>query len=389
MGCGKKICAVIMREVGIWRKNPLYILGILIPLVSCCIFYPTFLRDGLPSDLPIAVVDEDNSSLSRNFTSQLDATQLGKVVRYDNFEEARAAMQTGKVTGICLIPRGFDEDVQASRRPTFSLYVNGLYFVGGALAYQDILTMINLTSGAVHKKVLQAKGYSEEQIAGLIRPVNIDLHKIGNPLTNYSECLSSVLIPGVLQMIIILIIIYSLGSELKYRTSRELLDIADGSFWTAVGGKLLFYTAVFSVLGFGVEMFLYGWMRFPVTGSVWNMLVDMLLLVISSEAMGVAIIGLVPVCRLAMSVGSILSVLSFSFTGFTLPVEAMPAALRGFSFLFPLRYYYLFEVQEVFFGSGIAGWWHYLLVPLAYVLIALLTVPRLGRAYRDQNYSLN
>jgi ABC-2 type transport system permease protein len=136
-------------------------------------------------------------------------------------------------------------------------------------------------------------------------------------------------------------------------------------------------------------MFLYGWMRFPVTGSVWNMLVDMLLLVISSEAMGVAIIGLVPVCRLAMSVGSILSVLSFSFTGFTLPVEAMPAALRGFSFLFPLRYYYLFEVQEVFFGSGIAGWWHYLLVPLAYVLIALLTVPRLGRAYRDQNYSLN
>lgn len=383
------IRAIAVREFGIWTKNPLYLMGIVFPLAFCIVFYTTFLRAGLPSEIPIGVVDYDNSSLSRNFVSQLDATQLGKVVRFDTFEEARAKMQTGKVSSVCLIPEGFNADIQASRQPTFTLYINGLYFVAGALSWQDILTMINLTSGAVQKKVLQAKGMSEAQIAGLVRPVNIDLHKIGNPLTSYNQCLSSVMLPGVLQMIIIILLIYSLGTELKYQTSREALMTAGGSIWNVLLGKLLFFTVVFVIVGFGLVMFLYGWMRFPVAGSVWNMLIAMLLLVFSSEAMAVAIIGLIPICRLAMSVGAILSVLSFSFTGFTLPVEAMPQAIRGFAFLFPLRYYYLFDVQEVIFGVGIAGWWKFMFVPLVYSLVAVCTVPRLGRAYQEQNYPLN
>lgn len=383
------IKAVAVREFRIWKKNPLYLMGVVFPLAFCCLFYTTFLRAGLPSKIPIAVVDYDNSSLSRTFTSQLDATQLGKVVRFDTFEQARNQMQRGKVSSVCLIPEGFNADIQASRQPTFTLYINGLYFVAGALSYQDILTMINLTSGAVQKKVLQAKGLSEAQISGLVRPVNIDLHKIGNPLTSYNECLSSIMIPGALQMIIIVLLIYSLGTELKYGTSRGALMVGGGSIWNVLAGKLLYFTGFFVVVGFGILMFLYGWMHFPVAGNMWNMMIAMLLLILSSEAMAVAIIGLIPICRLAMSVGAILSVLSFSFTGFTLPVEAMPVAIRGFAFLFPLRYYYLFDVQEVIFGSGIAGWWKLLAVPCIYALIAICCVPRLGRAYKEQNYPLN
>lgn len=383
------IKAIAIREFRIWTKNPLYLMGVVFPLVFCTIFYSTFLGSGLPSEIPIAVVDYDNSSLSRNFTSQLDATQLGKVVRFYTFEEARSQMQRGKVSSVCLIPRGFNADIQASRQPTFTLYINGLYFVAGALSYQDIRTMINLTSGAVQKKVLQAKGLSEAQISGLVRPVNIDLHKIGNPLTSYNECLTSIMLPGVLQMIIIVLLIYSLGTELKYKTSRDALLAAGGSVWNVVAGKVLYFTLFFTVIGFGMIMFLYGWMHFPVAGSIWNMMIAMLLLILSSEAMAVAIIGLIPICRLAMSVGAILSVLSFSFTGFTLPVEAMPAAIRGFAFLFPLRYYYLFDVQEVIFGCGFAGWWKLLFAPLVYMIVAICCIPRLGRAYQEQNYPLN
>ena len=385
----KNLKNVILREVGIWRKRPIFVIAPLAIMAFCSVFYLTFLGDGLPSDLPIGVVDNDNSSLSRNFVRQLDATQLGKVVRYDTFADARNDMQTGKLTSVCLIPPGFNSDLQASRQPKITIYINGLYFVGGALSYQDLLTMIYLTSGAVQKQVLEAKGIPASQMQGLLRPVNIDLHKIGNPLTSYNECLSANMLPGTLQMVIILILIYSLGIELKYNKSRELLETSGGSIGVAVGGKLIVYTIFFTLLGMLVEVLLYSWMHFPLAGSIWNMMLDMLLLVLASEACAVFIIGICPICRFALSLGAIFSVLSLSFTGFTLPVEVMPRVLQGFPYMFPLRHYYLFGVQEIMCGSGFAGWWKEAIWLLAFLIPPVFVLPRLKSAFVKLDYPKN
>ena len=385
----KNLKNVVLRELGIWRKRPIFVIAPLAIMAFCSVFYLTFLGDGLPSDLPIGVVDNDNSSLSRNFVRQLDATQLGKVVRYDTFADARNDMQTGKLTSVCLIPTGFNRDLQASRQPKITIYINGLYFVGGALSYQDLLTMIYLTSGAVQKQVLEAKGVPASQMQGMLRPVNIDLHKIGNPLTSYNECLSANMLPGMLQMVIILILIYSLGIELKYNKSRELLETSGGSIGVAVGGKLIVYTIFFTLLGMLVEVLLYSWMHFPLAGSIWNMMLDMLLLVLASEACAVFIIGICPICRFALSLGAIFSVLSLSFTGFTLPVEVMPRILQGFPYMFPLRHYYLFGVQEVMYGSGFAGWWHEAIWLLAFLIPPVFVLPRLKSAYVKLDYPKN
>lgn len=385
----KNIRNVVGRELGIWRKRPIYYVAPLAIMAFCSLFYLTFLRDGLPHDLPIGVVDEDNSSISRNFTRQLDATQLGKVVRFETYEEARNEMQRGKLTSVCLIPRGFNADLQASRQPKITVYINGLYFVGGALSYQDLLTMIYLTSGAVQKQVLEAKGLSAQQMQGLLRPVNIDLHKIGNPLTSYNACLSTKMLPGTLAMVLVLTLIYSLGTELKYGTSKELMESAGGSIGAAVGGKLAVYTFFFTLLGWLIELLLYGVMRFPLEGSLWSMLLDMFLLVIASEGAALFIIELIPICRFALSFGAIFSVLALSFTGFTLPVEVMPRLLQGFAYMFPLRHYYLFEVQCSIFGSGFQGWWPEVIWLLSFTILPIIFLPRLKSAYEKQDNPLD
>lgn len=380
---------VILREFGIWRKRPVYYVAPIAIMAFCSVFYLTFLSDGLPHDLPIGVVDEDNSSISRNFTSQLDATQLGRVVRFESFSEAGVEMRKGKVTSVCVIPKGFNSDLQASRQPKISFYINGLYFVGGALSYQDLLTMIYLTSGAVQKQVLEAKGVSPEQMSGLLRPVNIDLHKIGNPLTSYNACLSTKMLPGTLAMVIVLILIYSLGTELKYRTSRGLLETAGDSMTAAVGGKLIIYTLYFTLLGFLIELLLYGIMKFPLNGSFAAMLLDMFLLVLASEASALLFIELIPTCRFALSIGAIFSVLALSFTGFTLPVEAMPKAIQGFANMFPLRHYFGIETQVTLFGNGFSYWWPEVIWMLAFLILPVIFLPKLKRAYINQDCPIN
>ena len=273
----QRILSVARRELRIIRNRPLYFMGSIGVIAFCAIFFLTFLDHGLPDDIPIGVVDEDYSTTSRNFCQQLDATQLGKVVHYDSFSSAREDMTSGKIAGVCVIPAGMNEDIQAFRQPKITFYVNGLYFVSGALAWKDLLTMVNLTNGAVQREVLRAKGFNDSQIMGMIRPIDIDTHQIGNVTTNYNYYLSGILLPGVLEMIVILVLIYSLGAELKFGTSRHLMDTSGHSIVTALAGKLLVWTVVFSAIGFVLVMLLYHWLHFPISGSIFNMFIAMFL----------------------------------------------------------------------------------------------------------------
>ncbi len=382
----QRIIAVARRELRIIRQRPIYLLGSVGVIAFCAIFFLTFLKDGLPSDVPIGLVDYDYSSTSRNFCQQLDATQLGKVVHYDSFAAAREDMNRGKIAAVCVVPVGMNDDIQANRQPKITFYVNGLYFVSGALAWKDLLQMVNLTNGAVQRQAFRARGYNDSQIMGMIRPVDVDVHQIGNVGTNYNYYLSSVLLPGVLEMIVIIVLIYSLGAELKYGTSRHLLQTSGNSIVTALAGKLLVWTLTFSAIGLILILLLFHRLHFPLAGSIWNMFLGIFLMIFASEAIAIFILEMLPVPRLALSIGALYSVLGFSLSGFTLPIEAMPPYIHGLAAAFPLRHYYLFYVQEAIFGAGFAGWWKQVIYLLIFILLPLIGLVRLKKAYIHQNF---
>ena len=145
-------------------------------------------------------------------------------------------------------------------------------------------------------------------------------------------------------------------------------------------------TIAFTILGVILVLTLYHWMHFPIAGSIGNMFLDIFLLVLASEAVGITLIGFLPVPRLALSIGALYSVLAFSLSGFTMPLEAMSPWIQGLGAAFPLRHYYLFYVQEVVFGAGFAGWWKEVVYLLIFLLVPLVILPRLKNAFIFQNY---
>lgn len=386
MNIPEHIMAVSRRELRIMRQRPVYLLASIGVMTFCMVFFLTLLRDRIPQDLPIGVVDMDQSSLSRNFIRQLEATRIGKTVSFCSYQEARKALQTGKITSFCMIPEGFYSDVLANRQPELTMYVNTLYFVGGALSYKELLTLVNLSSGAVQREVFRAKGMDDRSIMGQIQPIVIDSHNIGNPAADYRAFLCSALIPGILETIIILVTVYAIGSELKHGTSRHLLEKAGGSMTAAMLGKLLPYTVLFTTMGIICDLILYDWMEFPMAGSIWNMFLGTFLLVLASEAAAFFIVGTLPVLRLAISISALYSMLAFSLAGFSLPVEAMPPCIQGLAAAFPLRHFYLMYVQEGIFGSGFAGWYPQVIAMLCFLGLPPLVYRRLQRAYIDLNF---
>lgn len=380
------ITAVMRRELRLMRQRPVYLLASVGVMTFCMIFFLTLLRDRIPQDLPVGVVDLDESSLSRNFIRQLDATRIGKTVGFSSYTEARKALQTGKISSFCVIPEGFYSDVLANRQPELTMYVNTLYFVGGALSYKELLTLANLSSGAVQREVFRAKGMDDNAIMAQIQPIVIDAHNIGNPAADYRAFLCNALIPGVLETIIILVTVYAIGSELKHGTSRHLLEKAGGSMTAAMLGKLIPYTVLFTMMGIICDLILYDRMGFPMAGSIWNMFLGTFLLVLASEAAAFFIVGALPVLRLAISISALYSMLAFSLAGFSLPVEAMPSYIQGLATAFPLRHFYLMYVQEGIFGTGFAGWYPQIIAMLCFLGLPPLVYRRLQRAYIDLNF---
>ena len=74
-----RIWLITKREVHRLVAQPIYFFCMLIAPAICVIFFVSLMHEGLPTDLPIAVVDMDNSATSRNLIRQLDAFEQTEV----------------------------------------------------------------------------------------------------------------------------------------------------------------------------------------------------------------------------------------------------------------------------------------------------------------------
>lgn len=381
------IKTVFQRELRQMFSRPIYLFGSVFTLVFCSIFFLSLLNEGLPMKLPIGLIDHDQSSISRRFYRELNSLQGVYVDQYyANHQEARMAMQNGEIFGFIEVPQGMYSDILANRRPSIGIYSNQAFMIPGTLAYKNFLTMGNLASGAVQREVLRAKGYTDDVIMGIIQPVLIDMHSVGNPWSHYGVYLVNVILPGILQLCILLMTIFSIGYELKVKTSREWLAAGGNSMGCAMMGKLLPYTILFTFMGLGLNVLLYRVMGFPLQGSIWMMFAASFLLVLAAQAVGVFMIGLFPVLRDGVSFSAIYGIISISLAGMTFPLESMPAPVFGIGQVFPLRHYYLIYVHEGMFNGGLGSCWIQYVALLCFLLVPFTVIRRLERALINQNY---
>lgn len=349
-----RIWLVAKREMRRLVEKPIYLFCMLVAPAICVIFFVSLMHEGLPTNLPIAVMDLDNSVNSRNLIRQLDAFEQTKVsMKTMSFTEARQEMQKGNVYGIFYIPAGFAVEATSGKQPKLSFYTNATYLIAASLLFRDMKTMSVLASAAVGLQTGLAKGYTNDQIMGQLQPIVVDTHPIGNPWLNYSVYLNNTLLPGVLQLLIFLVTVFSIASEIKYSTSRKWLEMGGNSLTVSLLGKLLPQTVIFTIVGFMVCAVLYGFNAFPLQSGWAPMLAAMFLLVVASQAVGTFMIGVLPTPRLGLSFASLFGMISFSIVGFSFPVQAMHPTLHALSNLFPLRHYFLIYIDQALNGRDL------------------------------------
>ena len=376
-----QIWQIARRECRILRKNHIYgFCMVAFPLLAM-IFFTSLMDEGLPEDMPVGVVDLDNTSTSRSLVRRLDAFQNSRVVaRYPSVADARRAVQENQIYAFLYIPKGTTDDLLSSRQPKISFYYNMASIMSGALLMKDLKVISNLGSAAVGQATMRAKGYTPEQISAFLQPIRLDLHQVANPWTNYNLYLSTVFVPGVMMLFMFLISAYSLGMELKFQRGQEWLGMADNRIVVAILGKFLPQALIFLVLIFFYEFYIYHVLHFPHLGGWWRIVLLAVLQVFASIGFGIFAFGLMPSLRMSMSVCSLWAVLSFSLAGSAFPVMAMDGPIQAMTWLFPLRHYYMLYQITVFNGYPFIDAWFHLVGLVAFTLLPWFVIRKIKNA---------
>lgn len=369
---------VLRREWQRMTSRRLY-LGVCLVLPLFCLFFmATIFGSGQMENIPVGIVDQDNTSTSRQIARNIAAVPTFSVTRHFTDEAAaREAVQRKEIYGYLSIPAGFEQRATTGMDATLSYYYHyALLSVGSELmaAFETALAPVALSPIAMEAISL---GVSQEQITTFLLPVQSSIHPLYNPDLDYSVYLSQPFFYVLFQILILLMTVYAVGSELKFYTAQEWMTTARGNIVTAIIGKLLPYTFIFSVIGILANYVLYGVLHIPFQGSLLMMNLMTVLFIIATQALAVFIFSIFPRIAYIISIVSMVGSLGATLSGVTFPVTSMYPAVHAASYLFPVRHFTEIAQSMLYFDSGFGYYWQSAALLMVFPLLALLILPRL------------
>ena len=367
--------ATSARREAVWLKRSRWDLAMIswVPLLAVAFLWWTF-SAGLPNRLPIGVMDQDHSALSRQLIRFLQATPGLQVVRpYGNTAEVTQAMRRAEVYAVVSIPPDFARSLKQGRAAQVTLLHNAQLGTHSSLIQRDVRSAVGTLSAGVELVARNKRGEPALATQVSMEPIKTSLVTLFNPSLNYEQFLAAALIPAMLHILAMTAGAWAVGRELRDRTVADWLGPPAGWGNTAAAllGKLLCPWLGLGTVGTLSMLWLTlgrGW--HPPGSLAWVQLALWTFLALSL-AMGALASSATRSLRTALSTTGFITAPAFAFGGVAFPLQSMPALARGWAELLPYTHYIRLQMEQLQMAA-----------PLAYsapVLIALaLTTIVLG-----------
>lgn len=314
--------------------------GVLIFFILVPILYPLLYswiyNNEVVREVPVAVVDNSHSSLSREFLRRCDASPDMKVAYYcNNLEEAKELVGRQVVHGVLYFPQDFDKKINRGEQVNVSVYCD----MSLMLTYKAIYQTSQGVSLMMGKEIQieKAGGFTERDNEITTKPLDFDEVQIFNPTGGYG----SAILPGVLIIIIQQTLLLGIG--LSAGTSRErnryqnLVPISrhyNGVF-RIVGGKGLCYFMIYSVLSAYLTLVVPKIFGFTSLVHANDLLGLMLPFILACIFFGMAVSCLIRYRENVMLIVVFTSLIFLFMTGISWPQNNIPGFWQGVSWLFP------------------------------------------------------
>jgi len=292
--------------------------------------------------LPVVVVDQDHSEISRQLVTAMDNTDELVVVAYlDSPDEAKLWLKRGQAALAAILPRGLQADLSARLMPEVQLVADGSNSVAGSNALTAATGAINTF---LARRATQSRpGSTTLELQALVRY---------NPTLNVQHFAVTAQLGFIIYQVALIIASLGLTRERELGTLEQLLvtplrriELIVGKAIPALVIAGLDFVIMWAIVvrGFGV----------PMLGS-FPLLLGLSLLFITAEiGWGLTISALSHTQQQAVLMIFVLALVDVSFSGYVVPVERLPAALQTLAQLFPLQHYLIIIRAVMLKGAGL------------------------------------
>jgi ABC-2 type transport system permease protein len=322
-GLGGAFVAEWRRMLAVRGAFTLLVLG---PLVYG-IYYPQPYLNQILRKIPIVVVDNDLSELSRDIVQMLDASDAVKVVApADTLADAQGVLDRGRAFAVVGIPPGTERDVLKGTTVHVPIYADATYLFLFRTTASGIAVAINTLSSELAAGGARTDSSLVKATLASTQPADILMQPIFNPVGGYASYVVPAAFVLILQQMLLI------ASAML--TVDAVGQAGSGALASVLGrgiAHLTIYLPALSLYFFVLPRF-YG---FSTLGQPLQLLALASVFVLATSFMGQAVGAWFkrPETPTLIFLGT--SLPQFFLSGFSWPREAIPKAALKAGYVFP------------------------------------------------------
>ncbi|TWX72079.1 ABC transporter permease [Colwellia demingiae] len=328
-----------------WLKALLFWMPVILAIVIWGVF-----SAGIARDLPIGVVDHDNSSVSRSLIRNYNASPtLAVVNHFHSMEHANTALREGSIYALVIIPNSLEKNTLLGKAPQVTAFYNSQFILIGKLINSAMLSAHGTYVAQIEtfKDLASTRG-NVEQAIGEALPISSQISPLFNANTHYGQFLVTAVIPAMWQIIIIATIVLVWARPLQ-NTSLDVwlahLNFNDELI------KLIPYVLIFWIQGIVYLSVFYGTLQWPMHGSWLLLILAQFLLVLACTSVATLFFFITLDVTRAMSLVAGFAAPAFAFMGVTFPTTDMPLLAQLWRALLPISHYINVQIQQVNYAT--------------------------------------
>jgi len=327
-------------------KKSFYKLSLITFLPLCCfaliiaIFY-----GGVLHNIPIAVVDNDKTTFSRNLLFDIQSSSTVDIKYTSNsLKDSMKMLQSGDVYGVLVIPNNFMKNILLQKQPKITAMLNTQYILIGKILTSSLMSIMIQNSAKIEYVKILSQLHNTHITKNYIAPIKMQITPFFNTYQNYFLFLVSALLPAIWQIFIVVATIVSFGTMFKEKEESEFFK--DGFITTKIIGKMLPYSFAYISLGVGFLYYIYDILGWHFEGSFGIVVFGIFLTVISYQV--VALLFFVTGFDYArsLSLGAVYTAPAFAFLGVTFPIVSMNFFALLWRDLLPISHYMQLQISQ-------------------------------------------
>jgi ABC-2 type transport system permease protein len=335
-------------------KNSWYKLFLItvIPLVSFVLIIAIF-KAGVVRELPVAVVDQDRSALSRMVLSNIDASPTIKIASMPHsVKEAVNLVKETKAYAAIVIPPHFGKETLLQKNPQITAMINTQYILVGKILTSALTTTIMSSSAQIEYVKNLVERQNPDAAIDAISPIGLQVTPFFNMYQNYFYFLVSALLPAIWQIFIVIATLVAVG--ILFKEHKESHFFKNTNY---IGSKLIGlmfpYTLAFMFSGILFTLYIYSMWEFQ--GSFTVLFIGMFLTIVAYQFIAYFLFATGFDYARSLSLGAVYTAPAFAFLGITFPIYNMNGFALFWRDLLPISHYTQLQLSQANYGANV--WW--------------------------------